>query len=426
MGDIGSMVSAGSNMLGGIGSLFATGGGMASMAGSTAVMSSAYAAPAIATAAGEAAGTAAASGAMAAISTAMPYLAAAYVAYTLLTQDHGTPTANTGNAAMQFNPSGNMTGMQTFYGGTTAATNATITGMQTAYMQAAMNLGIGTVATQFRYGGNTGENGQHPNFALGGGAGGSNFYQGETGVSDAAVQLAASRAVFAALQGSQLPQYLKSVFNGLSAGAMSQAQIDSTLAYAQSLKQTRDALLETRTPLAIAQANVANLTKLLGTSAETFKTDFVAAIDAGIGAGAFMQWQNLGTAMEEVNKQMKDMTALLTTDSFATMLDYKRYLAAAGTPEASKLLGAGTFQIPSYDVGTSSVPFDMVAQIHQGERIIPAASNDELVTEIKALRAAVERQQRAAEETASNTRASESFMRRISPDGNSITVTVAA
>ena len=35
--------------------------------------------------------------------------------------------------------------------------------------------------------------------------------------------------------------------------------------------------------------------------------------------------------------------------------------------------------LPSFAVGTNSVPSDMLANIHQGERIIPAADNQELM-----------------------------------------------
>jgi len=46
--------------------------------------------------------------------------------------------------------------------------------------------------------------------------------------------------------------------------------------------------------------------------------------------------------------------------------------------------------LPSFDVGTDSVPKDMIAQIHAGEEIVPAAytgkNNAELITEIKSLK----------------------------------------
>jgi hypothetical protein len=39
--------------------------------------------------------------------------------------------------------------------------------------------------------------------------------------------------------------------------------------------------------------------------------------------------------------------------------------------------------IPSFDVGTNDVPNDMLAKIHKGERIIPAADNAELKQRLK-------------------------------------------
>jgi len=214
--------------------------------------------------------------------------------------DHGTPTANTGNASAAYDRLGNRTDYQTFYGGSSEGVDKMLASLQDSYAKAAKTLGIGAAATQFSYGGNTGKNGESPNFALGGGAGSSRFYQGETSSSDAAIQLAASRAVFAALQGSDLPQYLAKMFDGLSASAMSQEQIANTLAYAQSVKQVRDALLETREPLQILKDNVAQGFTALATSADTFKTDFVAAIDNGITPEKLAQWQGLQTAMTEL------------------------------------------------------------------------------------------------------------------------------
>jgi hypothetical protein len=41
--------------------------------------------------------------------------------------------------------------------------------------------------------------------------------------------------------------------------------------------------------------------------------------------------------------------------------------------------------IPSFDVGTNFVPYDMTANIHRGERIIPKADNAALLQDSKAM-----------------------------------------
>ena len=210
------------------------------------------------------------------------------------------PTANTGNASANYDAAGNRTDYQTYYGGSSTGVDAMLANLQTSYAATAKALGIITAATEFSYGGNTGKNGESPNFALTGGAGSSKFVQGETTSSDAAIALAASRAVFAALQGSELPGYLSQVFNGLNAGAMTQEQITNTLAYAGSIKQVREALLETREPMAILQANVDQAFSTLATTSESFKTDFVSAIDGGISPEKLAQWQSLQVAMTEL------------------------------------------------------------------------------------------------------------------------------
>lgn len=216
-------------------------------------------------------------------------------------QDHGKPTSSTGDASASFDASGKRTDYQTFFDGSSAGVDKMLADLQAAYAGAAKSLGIGTVASAFAYGGNTGKNGESPNFALTARAGNS-FYStgGETASSDAAIALAASRAVFAALQGSELPAYLSSVFDGLSAGAMTQEQITNTLAYAGSIKQVREALLETREPMAILQANVDQAFSTLATTSESFKTDFVSAIDGGISPEKLAQWQSLQVAMTEL------------------------------------------------------------------------------------------------------------------------------
>lgn len=224
-------------------------------------------------------------------------IAAAGIAavYSLLKGNGGTPTASTGYASMNFDAQGNSTRNPTLYGVSNAATDSIVMGLQSSYMKAAMQLGIGTVATNFAYASNTGKDGKGNNFGLSG----NGFVQGETAYSSEAVQLAASRAVFAALKGSDLPAYLSNLFNGLTADTATQAQIDGVMAFAATLKTLRDSLTETRTPLEVATAQMATLAGDLHTSASTFKTDFVAAIDGGITPETLGKWQTLGVLIDQ-------------------------------------------------------------------------------------------------------------------------------
>lgn len=277
-----------------IGGLIAANGGWAGVS----TMATAGEVGALGTAAG--AGAGAAGSITSALASIGPVGWAAIAAGAVLAlQDHGKPTSNTGNAAANYDSAGNRTGYEVF-GGSSEPVDRMLANLQDTYTKAAQALGIGAAATRFTFGGNTGKNGESPNFALGGQAGGKEFYQAETTSSDAAISLAASRAVFAALQGSDLPVYLAKMFDGLSASAMSQDQITNTLAYAQSVKQVRDALLETREPLQILKDNVARGFVALGTSAERFKVDFVSAIDNGISPDKLAQWQSLQTAMTDL------------------------------------------------------------------------------------------------------------------------------
>ena len=176
-----------------------------------------------------------------------------------------------------------------------------VTAIEKAYQEAAKSFGIKTIAGTFEAGYNTGAGGAHPNTIIGANYGNGSYSSGEVSSADtAAVQLAASRAVFTALQSSELPSYLKTVFNGITASTATQEKIDNTLAYASSLKTVRDALLETREPTQILKDTVAEGFTSLKTSADTFKTDFVAAIDAGVSPENFAKWNSLKTAMDNL------------------------------------------------------------------------------------------------------------------------------
>lgn len=255
-------------------------------------------------------------GSMAAsIGAAMPYIGAAILAYQVLNGNNTKSTSGTGSATQTFDATGKLIGTteKAEWGGLSERALASITSMQSAYTAQAVALGIKTASSAFTFNSNTGKQGEGNNFAIGGGAGSSYYASaGEVAYSTEAMQLEASRAIFAALQGSDLPGYLAKVFDGLTVGTATQAQIDSTLAYGQSLKTIREALLETRTPLQILQDSVSTAFATLGTSAESFKTDFVAAIDNGINPENLLKWQQLGANLDALANQAVTASRSLT------------------------------------------------------------------------------------------------------------------
>ena len=150
-------------------------------------------------------------------------------------------SAATGGAAVSFDSTGKKVDNSTF-DFTTSAVDKIVDGLQATYSSTAKALGIQLANTNFNYNGNTGAQGEDPQFALGGGAGSVSAYQGETKLTDEAVSLAASRAVFAALQGSKLPKHLEGVFNDLTANSATQEQITAALEKAKAFAVFHEAM----------------------------------------------------------------------------------------------------------------------------------------------------------------------------------------
>lgn len=152
---------------------------------------------------------------------------------------------STGDSQLNSNAAGGVLSLGSAQSGRerTDYSDQAVTKLQATYLSAAKALGIASQATQFTFAGNTGAQGESPNFALGGGVfGKGGFYQSETKETPEALQLAASRAVFATLQNSELPKYLAGIFDGIVASTATKEQIDATLATAQAFKGLHDQL----------------------------------------------------------------------------------------------------------------------------------------------------------------------------------------
>ncbi|MDD5611882.1 MAG: tape measure protein [Gallionella sp.] len=180
-----------------------------------------------------------------------------------------------------------------------AGSDAAVQQMHDQYSSIINLLGAQAVVTNFKFQSAYADSvGQR--YTLTGGAGSSQFGVGIAQQTDAAVQLSAARAVFAAVQGSDLPAYLKKAFDGLTPASATLDQINSAYAFAQGLKAIRDQLTETRTPLEIARTGMADLGKQLKTTAETYQADYLAAVNSGLDQPTLAKWQSFGALIKQV------------------------------------------------------------------------------------------------------------------------------
>ncbi|QJC56136.1 hypothetical protein HC248_01422 [Polaromonas vacuolata] len=228
----------------------------------------------------------------------------------------GNPTSSTGDAQIRFDAAGKETSrldlstVTQFRAIASQATDTLVVGLQKTYSDIAKTLGVATQASAFAFSGNTGRGGTSPNFNLTGGVGNSVFNSGETAVSDAAMQLAASRAVFASLQGSDLPRYLQGAFDGLSPASLSQAQLDGTIASAQALKVFNDAL----------QAMPFESLKDLSYSATAGLIAAAGGLDA-LSGKLVSYYDNFYTAEEKRAQTVKNITSSLNDAGFTTSVE---------------------------------------------------------------------------------------------------------
>ena len=176
-----------------------------------------------------------------ALGAAAPYLAIGAAVIGLITGNKKTPSRGTGEAALTYDTGGNVISSNLGSpqgGGLTELANGVITSMSASYFATAKQLGITAAEATFGFGGNTGKDSKGANFALWSGANGVS-YSGSNNNSQSytpeQLQLEASRAVFTALQASELPGYLSGLFDNITASTATQAQLDGVLAYGNAL-----------------------------------------------------------------------------------------------------------------------------------------------------------------------------------------------
>lgn len=132
-------------------------------------------------------------------------------------------------------------------------------------------------------------------------------------------------------------------------------------------------------------------------------------------------------AVASVNSQTAEQVYAATKEAGLTLSELNQIMGwDAGRAEN----WARENNLPTFAVGTNYVPADMTAQIHQGERIIPAADNREimsrlaandsssdLLAELKALREEVNLLRYEARATATNTNKAAKALEKFDNDG---------
>ena len=375
-GGVGSLVQAGQTIWNAFSGGMASGLGSMAMSAGTALGSAALTEFGVGAAYAGGGGTIAgafagstAAGIGATVATAIPYLAAAYAAYSVisgLTAGGGGKNYHRGGTNAQFDANGKMldsAGQVVGYGPGSVAQSAesinAVTQMQKSYAGITGTLGVSANQTSFgyntAYADSVGVRG-----GISSGVNGKAVYT-NANMSEAEMQLAASRAVFAAVQSSEMPAYLAKVFNGVTAGTATLDQINNTYALAQSVKFLHDQLSETRTPLEISRTNMLSMAETLHSSMATYKQDFLAAIDAGISADVLAQWQNFGaliastTQLEADKLQADQQMAKITFNSLATQALGLNHNVANVAPKGISLVKAVAASLPAATAAQAGV-----------------------------------------------------------------------
>ena len=137
---------------------------------------------------------------------------------------------------------------------------------------------------------------------------------------------------------------------------------------------------------------------------------------------------------QEAAKQLPELARTLLAigeNTLRTSQEFKFLQGAtAGSLRTAGMYYEGLSNLPSFDVGTDNVPHDMIAQIHKGERIVPAAYNNEndtnsLKEEMAAMRSILNNIAVSSGSIDKNIRDSNRMLKQVSEDGTAVK-TVAA
>jgi phage-related minor tail protein len=241
-------------------------------------------------------------------------------------------------------------------------------GIRDAYNNAAKQLGATNAGGLFASAFNNSDGGK---FGVQVGVGTANYSTGELKASPEALTLEASRAVFAALQGSELPKYLAGVFDGLTASTATQDQINKALEYANTIKaindqftvlpaqfaNLRDMSLKALESLATFSGGLANLGTNLGTyyeqyfNAEEKRANTIRNITNTLNAvGASFTEADVAGATKETFRQIVEGQDLTTE---AGQKNYATLLSVAGA--FAGLTGAATTAAAAVDNAAAAI-----------------------------------------------------------------------
>jgi hypothetical protein len=208
---------------------------------------------------------------------------------------------------------------------------------------------------------------------------------------------------------------------------------------AQAIKDAQAAGLTTGQIVNSANVNLgvssADLAKVGAVTGNTALSDYQKRIDAtavlsaaerdGIVAEATRRASAAGTSAES------EYTKYLVSIGWNAGMGDK----AMGWPNGTTNAWATSHGFPAFAVGTNYVPHDMIAQIHEGEAIVPKAYNpmaqsqsrdEAVVSEIRALREEVRGLRAEAQATAGHTSKTARLLDRAMPDGDALATRVAA